>query len=372
MDFALTDEQTEVAALATRIFGDRLTAETRKHVEASGDRFDDALWAQLAGAGLLGVALGDDVGGAGHGLLELCALLTTAGAAAAPVPLWAVLCTGALPVERFGSVEQRKAVLPDVVRGSRLVVGALDEPAGGDLLAPGTRATRDGSGWRLDGVKTCVPAAHRAARLVVSATADDGEPGLWLVDPASAGVTIERQVSTTGAVHGLVTLAAVRVTDRERLGPPGQGRAILAWTLERAAIGACAMQLGLCEQVLKMTAAYTSQRVQFDRPIATFQAVAQRAADAYVDVESIRLTLWEAAWRLTEGLPAARHVAIAKATAAECGQRVTYAAQHLHGGIGFDLDYPLAKFYPLAKQLELALGGASAHLARLGAELAAE
>jgi alkylation response protein AidB-like acyl-CoA dehydrogenase len=123
--------------------------------------------------------------------------------------------------------------------------------------------------------------------------------------------------------------------------------------------------------VLAMTAAYTSQRVQFDRPIATFQAVAQRAADAYIDVETLRVTLWEAAWRLAEGLPAARHVAIAKAFAAEAGARVVYAAQHLHGGIGFDLDYGLARYYPLSKWIELELGGASAHLARLGAQLAA-
>ncbi len=372
MDFALTEAQTEVAGLATRIFHDRLTQENRKHVEQSGDRFDDALWAQLAGAGLLGVALADDVGGAGHGLLELYALLAVAGATAAPVPLWSVLCTGALPVERFGSPEQRKALLPGLTRGTLLISGAFDEPGGGDPRTPATTAKRDGGGWRLDGVKTCVPVAHRAGRVLIPARADDGELVVFVVDPGGAGVTIERQVSTTGEVQGQLTLAGVRVGEADRLGAPGEGPAVLAWTLERAAVGLCAVELGLCEQVLRMTAEYTSQRVQFDRPIATFQAVAQRAADAYIDVESIRLTLWEAAWRLAEGMPAAHQVAIAKATAADAGQRVTFAAQHLHGGIGFDLDYPLARYYPLAKQLELSLGGASSHLARLGALLAAE
>ncbi|MBZ0234229.1 MAG: acyl-CoA dehydrogenase, partial [Deltaproteobacteria bacterium] len=147
--------------------------------------------------------------------------------------------------------------------------------------------------------------------------------------------------------------------------------ATFAWLLDRATIGLCALELGITDKVLRMTAAYTSQRTQFDRPIATFQAVAQRAADAYVDVETIRLTCWEAAWRLANDLPAARELAVAKVFAAEAGQRVTYAAQHLHGGIGFDLGYPLAKYYPLSKWIELQLGGASAHLARLGALLAA-
>ncbi|MCA9673953.1 MAG: acyl-CoA dehydrogenase, partial [Myxococcales bacterium] len=226
-------------------------------------------------------------------------------------------------------------------------------------------------GWRLDGVKTCVPAAHRAARVIVPARqVDDGVVRLFVVDPAAAGVAIERQVATTGEVQGLVTLIGVAVAATDELGPPGDGATTLAWLLDRAAIGLCAMEVGLCEQVLRMTAQYTSQRTQFERPIATFQAVAQRAADAYIDVEAMRLTLWEAAWRLAEGLPAARELAIAKIFAADGGQRVTYAAQHLHGGIGFDLDYPLARYYPLAKQLELTLGGAGANVAQLGALLA--
>lgn len=119
-----------------------------------------------------------------------------------------------------------------------------------------------------------------------------------------------------------------------------------------------------------MTASYTTTRHQFERPIATFQAVSQRAADAYVDVEAIRVTTWQAAWRLEQDLPAAEAVSTAKLFAAEAGHRVVYAAQHLHGGMGFDVEYPLYRHYLRSKQIELTLGSASVHLARLGQALA--
>jgi alkylation response protein AidB-like acyl-CoA dehydrogenase len=120
-----------------------------------------------------------------------------------------------------------------------------------------------------------------------------------------------------------------------------------------------------------MTAAYVSERVQFGRPLGTFQAVQQRVADAYIDVESIRATMWPAAWRLDQGRPAGDAVAVAKFFAAEAGQRVIAAAQHLHGGIGVDMDYPLHRYTFWSKQVELALGGANRHLARLGKAMAA-
>jgi 3-oxocholest-4-en-26-oyl-CoA dehydrogenase beta subunit len=350
MDFDLTETQKEVAKLATSIFDGHAKAHPKHaaHTEAT----DDALWAQLAKAGLVGTAIAEDAGGAGHGWLEHCALMIAAGAAATRVPLWAVT-TAALAIDRFGSAAQR-GLLAAVARGEAIVVPALHQPDGADPWQP-TAALRGGA---LHGVYTCVPAAARASHLVVS-TAD----GLVLIDARGPGVRVEAQIVTSGVAHGQVTFDGAPA---EPLGDRGARD----WLLERAAVGLCAMELGAAEAVLRMTAAYTSQRVQFERPIATFQAVAQRAADAYIDVETIRVTLWEAAWRLAEGLPASREIAIAKIFAAEAGARVVYAAQHLHGGIGFDLDYPLARFYPFSKWLELQLGGASAHVARLGAQLA--
>jgi alkylation response protein AidB-like acyl-CoA dehydrogenase len=317
MDFDLTDTQTEIAALAASIF----TREKR----------DDDAWAQLDKAGLLD--------GTPDDLLAHCALLVAAGAAATTTPIHSVT-TAAIALARFAPGAPKRAVL------------ALHEPGSVDPYAPATVFADDS----VTGVKTCVPAD--ASHAIVTT-----QQGLALVELSGASGAREAQISTTGAPHEQLTFDA---TPAIAIG----SAADRAWLLDVAAIGLCAMELGIAETVLRKTAAYCSQRIQFDRPIATFQAVAQRAADAYIDVETLRVTTWEAAWRLASGLPAAREVAIAKAIAAEAGARVVYAAQHLHGGIGFDLEYGLARYYPLSKWIELQLCGASAQYARLGTLLA--
>jgi alkylation response protein AidB-like acyl-CoA dehydrogenase len=156
------------------------------------------------------------------------------------------------------------------------------------------------------------------------------------------------------------------------LGDPESGGPVLHWLLERATVACCAVVAGVCEEALRLTAEYTKTREQFGRPIASFQAVGQRAADAYIDTEAVRITALQAAWRLASGLPAAEEVAVAKFWAADAGQRVVHAAQHLHGGMGVDRDYPLHRYFLWAKQLELTLGGATEQLRHLGALLASE
>ena len=223
----------------------------------------------------------------------------------------------------------------------------------------------------LDGVKDCVPAGMVATTILVPARADDGVV-LALVDAAADGVTLDRQDTTNSDPEARLTLSGVRVHDDAVLGAPADGAANLEWIVERATAAQCAVAIGVCEEALRMTAEYTKTREQFDRVIATFQAVGQRAADAYIDTEAIRLTAWQAIWRLSEGLPATAEVAVAKFWAAEGGQRVVHAAQHLHGGMGVDRDYPLHRYFLLAKKLELTLGGATPQLLKLGGILAAE
>jgi alkylation response protein AidB-like acyl-CoA dehydrogenase len=371
MDFSFTEAQSAVADLSRKIFAERVTPASLKAVEAEPAFFDRRLWTDLANAGLLGTAIPEREGGSGHGLSEICALLVEAGSAVAPVPIWPVLVLGALPIAMLGTPEQRQRWLPGVAAGDVLLTAALTEERATDPTRPETRAERAGDRWSLEGVKTCVPAAHLAARVLVPARARDGAVGVFLVDPAQEGVTLERQIATTGEPQLRITLTGALVEGGDVLVPPTEGAAALAGIVERASVGLCALELGVAERALRRTAAYTASRRQFDRPIATFQAVAQRAADAYIDVEAIRLTMWKAAFRLDAGLPAAEAVAMAKLWAAEAGHRVVYAAQHLHGGIGFDTDYPLYRHYLWSKQIELTLGSASVHLARLGEAIAA-
>ncbi len=366
MDFALTPEQEALRELGRRILEDHVTHDRLKAVEADPDWFDRATWAELARARLLGTALPEDAGGSGLGLVELCLLLEQVGRTVAPVPAWPTLVLGALPIAEFGSREQRE-LLHAVGAGDAILTAALVEPVSDDPGRPTTTAHRDGTVWRLDGTKTCVPAAHLAARIVVPARTPDGATGVFLVDPHASGLAMERQVATSREPQWQLTLAGAAA---EPLGDPRRGDAIVCWLVERALVGLCAIQLGVTDRALRMTAEYTTGRQQFDRPLASFQAVHQRAADAYIDVEAIRLTTWQAAWRLAAGLPATAEVAIAKFWAAEAGHRVAYAAQHLHGGLGVDVDYPLHRHYLWATQIGLTLGSATRQLARLGAALA--
>ena len=372
MDFSLTEEQEATRDLARQILSDRVTHERLKELEAGGEGFDRDTWSELAKAGLLGIALPEDAGGSGLGFVALCLLLEEIGRTVAAVPVLPTVVLGALPIAQFGTDAQRQQYLPGVVSGDTVLTAALVE-TGTDPLHPTTTARRDGDGWRVDGVKTLVPAGLITDRILVQAAAgDDGAIVVLIVDPSASGVTRERQDTTSGIPQARIELDAVHVPASDVLGDAESGAAIVDWMVERANAAMCSIATGVCEQALHMTAEYTKTREQFERPIATFQAVGQRAADAYIDTEAIRLTALQAAWRLEEGLPAAAEVAVAKFWAADGGQRVVHAAQHLHGGIGVDRDYPLHRYFLWAKELELTLGGATPQLLTLGAILAAE
>ncbi len=372
MDFSLTEEQQEVQKLARQILEDLVTNERLKEVEASDEVFDRRLWSELAKANLLGVSIDEAWGGSGMGYFTLCILLHEIGRSVAPVPALPSLVLGALPLEQFGSDEQKRRWLPGVASGELILSAGLEEEGNDDATRPTTSAVRDGGGWRLDGRKICVPSARGAARILVAARTTEGRAGVFLVDPNSAGVSLEAQQVTNRQPHFQLTLEGAAVPQDDALGDPERGAEIIQWLTQRAVTASCAVQAGVSERALRMTAEYTTERMQFDRPVGSFQAVHMRAGDAFIDVEAMRLTWWDAAWRLDAGQPADDEVAIAKYWAAEAGQRVGYATQHLHGGIGIDVDYPLHRYYLWAKQIELTLGSAAVQLERIGARLARE
>jgi alkylation response protein AidB-like acyl-CoA dehydrogenase len=371
MDFSFSEEQQAISDLAKQILEGQSTQDRLKQLKAEDAFVDEKAWSELAKADLLGVALPEDVGGGGYDFLAIALILEQVGRTVSRVPVLPALVLGALPIAEFGTAEQRKNLLPPVISGESILTAALVEP-GTDPSRPTTTARREGNGWVLDGVKICVPAGLSASRILVPAATGEGTVGVFVVDPTAPGVKRERQDVTNEIPEARLELSGVVVSDADVLGAADGGAAIVDWIVERAQAGLCATAIGVCEEALRLTAEYTKTREQFDRPIATFQAVGQRAADAYIDTEAIRLTAWQAAWRIAEGLPAAAEVAIAKYWAAEGGQRVVHAAQHLHGGMGVDRDYPLHRYFLWAKHLELTLGGATPNLLKLGAMLAAE
>lgn len=385
MDFNFSEEQEAVRQLAAQIFGERATHERLKQLEAEADEagpIDRDLWRELAKAGLLGIHLGEDVGGAGLDFVAACLVIEAAGRTAAYVPVVETMVYGALPIERFGTDAQRKAWLSGVAGGETVLTAAMAELVGEVILPGGTEpattatAQPDGS-WLLAGTKACVPAGLVADAVLVPATrkTSDGTStgvGVFIVDCGTPGLTLTPQTTTTGRTEAILELDGVAVSADRQLGEGEDGTAVVSCITESATAALCVQESGACAAALELTAEYTKTRVQFDKPIATFQAVGQRAADAYVDTEAIRLTAWQAASRLAAGLPAAAEIAVAKYWAAEGGQRVVHAASHLHGGVGVDRDYPLHRFFLLTEQIEFTLGGAHESLRRLGRILADE
>jgi acyl-CoA dehydrogenase len=212
-----------------------------------------------------------------------------------------------------------------------------------------------------------VDTAPEADLFLVPCTSPDGVR-VFLVAPSDAGVRVEPQQLTDFGPAGRVVLSRVVLPDDRVLGCVGD--AVADWLVARATVGLCAMQSGVIERALELTAEYAKSRVAFGRPIGSFQAVTQRLADAFVDVEAVRLTMWQAAWLLSAGSAAATEVATAKFWAAEAGHRVAHTAVHVHGGMGIDVTYPVHRYFVAAKRNEFALGGATVQLRRIGGALA--
>ncbi|MFE2995698.1 acyl-CoA dehydrogenase family protein [Nocardia sp. NPDC059246] len=370
MDFTLTEAQQDLARLTAEVTGKLVTAdrlrELDRNTDASGNptvRFDESLWSSLAETGVLAAALPETVGGSDFGVLEQTAILREIGKSVAPVPyLWSIVL-GAGALAQFGSTAQRE-LAAQAARGEVILTAALSEERNWELTSPVTTAMA-GDGWQLTGLKTTVPFARQAARILVSASVD-GSPAVFLVDPSHASVRVEDQIVTDRSPEAEVEFAG---TPAELVGTVDQGAEILTWLLERAWLGLAATQLGVVEKGLELVADYAREREQFNRKIGSFQAVAQRLADAYIDVQGVRLAVTQAAWRLAEGLPAAAEVHTAKFWAAEAGHRVAHTVVHVHGGVGIDRDHIVNQYFTAAKHHEFALGGATDHLRALGSLL---
>lgn len=372
MDFTFDETQEDLRRLARSILDERTSVARIRSVEDGDETIDHDLWAEFAKADLLGVALPEDVGGSGHGIMELGVLLEEVGRRVAPIPLLSTIGLAAFPIAKFGTVEQRKRLLAPVLDGSSILTAGLQESALNDALDPATEGTRDGSRWRLDGEKVAVPHAPLADRIVVSARTGPDSSGLFLIDPRARGVEVEPTRSTHRELQGNVRLDGVVVESDDVLGDPAAGHEMLKHAHRYATAALCATAVGVLSEAVRITAGYISNREQFGRPIATFQGATLKIADAYIDTEAVRTTTWSALWRLASGHPADEALAIAKFWVADGGQRVVHTCQHLHGGIGVDTDYPIHRYFLWAKELELTLGGATPQLLRIGAGLAEE
>ena len=371
MDFGLGEEEQAIRELTAQILDDMSSHERLKALASEDDHVDRKAWSTLAATGVVAASVPEAHGGLGLGFLATAVALEEVGRTASPVPLLTTAVMGAMPVAAFGTESQREVWLPAIADGSVLACAALAED-GTAPAEPTTMARSDNGGFVLDGTKVLVAGGLDADVALVPARLDDGGVGVFLVPTDLEGLERIPVGVTTGRPEARFELSGARVGADALLGGGTAGGAgIVRFIEQHANVGLCMMMSGSARAAIELAAGYTKQRYQFDRPIATFQAVSQRAGDSYIDAEAIWLTAYQAAWRLAAGLPADREIAIAKYWACEGGFRVVHAAVHVHGGVGVDRDYPLHRHFLAARHMELTLGHAEEQLADLGHQIAA-
>ncbi|VEG38624.1 acyl-CoA dehydrogenase [Mycolicibacterium flavescens] len=361
MDFKTTEASEDLGGLVRTIVDSVVTPERQRELDGLDQRFDKTLWGKLIEADVLSAAAPESVGGGGFGALEQVAILVALGRQLSAVPYLESVVLGAGALARFASEALQQEWAVPAIKGDKVLTVALD----GEMGQGPVQAQSSSAGYRLTGSRTQVPYGPVADAFLIPAETDSGLK-VFLVAATDPGVTIE-SLSTTG--HGSVAHVELQGTEVDVGRVVGDGD-VAAWLTVRAALGRSAFQLGVLERALELTAEYAREREQFDRPIGSFQAVSSRLADGYIDVKALRLTLTQAAWRLSEDLPADVDVSTAAFWAADAGHRVAHTTVHVHGGVGIDIDHPVHRYFLAAKQTEFAVGGATGQLLRIGRELA--
>lgn len=356
MDFALDETQDEVRALADDVL--------RRSVDRSrtDTGCDAVVWKALADADLLSLAVPEQQGGAGLGVVETAVVLGEIGRHTADVPALSTLAFGVLPVARFGTAAQREEVLLGVESG-RVLTAALNEPADPLPARPRLTGRRDGADLVLSGRKTAVQRADAAERMLVSCTVDGEGTGIALVDPASSGITLHRTPSSTGSPEHAVVFDDVRINAGDLLGGT-RDPDVLEGVHGFAVVGICALAHGSLAGALELTSEHVRTRTQFGRPLAEFQAVAGQVADVYIASRTLDLATRAACWGLTTG-NAPEDCRTAAAWLTSAAPAALHTCHHLHGGVGLDVTYPLHRHTALVKDLARLLGGAEASLDRV-------
>ncbi|MCB1617062.1 MAG: acyl-CoA/acyl-ACP dehydrogenase [Pseudomonadales bacterium] len=366
MEFSFSEEQVQIKDLANQILRDNCTDDFLMSFSKSGELYSQQLWQLFAESGLLGMAIPEAYGGSGFGLTELCQMLEEQGRHVAPIPLLPSLVLGGLPIARFGSEEQKNSYLPGLAAGEKILTAAIAEETMATAMRASCTAEQTGEMWTLNGERIAVPYAEQAAAMLTIAETTEGK-AVFIVEKTASGISTEYCDS---ANHEPLYAVTFNNTAARLLGSTGQGDEIINFMLNNAKVAACATMIGITEEALKRTAEYTSERKQFGTSISSFQNTTIKLADCYIDIECLRSTYYEAMWKLDNDYKADDEGKTAKWWACISGHRVTHIAQHLHGGIGADIEYPLHRYYIWFKQMDLATGGGNKQLAELGALLA--
>jgi alkylation response protein AidB-like acyl-CoA dehydrogenase len=377
MDLGL-DEQQELLKNFARDFLEKECPESVvREMEDDEKGHSPDLWRKMAEQGWMGLIIPEEYGGAGMNLCELAVLLEEFGRALVPGPYISTVVLGAYPTMIAGSEEQKQWLLPKVAAGDVIMTMALTEPsAKWDAEGVQLEAKKQGDGYVLNGTKLFVPDAHVTDRMIVVARTSSGktpEEGitLFFVDSQEAGISYEPLKTIAGDKQCEVTFKDVKVAAHSILGEADKGWPIVEQTKKVATVAACAYLVGLAQMDFDVTLNYAKERVQFGRPIGSFQAIQHKLADAVIDVDGSRFITYKAAWSLQEGEPDADlMVSMAKAWTSDASRRVVAQGQQIHGGIGFTKEYKIQLYFRRQKWMELMWGDADYHREQVAQKLA--
>ncbi|MFO8010610.1 MAG: acyl-CoA dehydrogenase family protein [Dehalococcoidia bacterium] len=373
MDFQFSEEQEMLRNFARSFMEDNITSEHVREMETDEKGYSEDYWKQMAELGWMGLVFPEEYGGQGMGFFELAILFEEMGRACCPGPFFSTVLCG-MAILDHGTEEQKKQFLPKIADGSLIMAPALTEPAGTyttDGIA--LKATAQGGDYVLNGTKLFVPDATTADYFVVAGRTSDGtgDEGitLFVVDAGNQGIVITPLVTIASDKQAEVTFKDVNVSGDSVLGEAGRGWEAVMKIIQRGAIGRCAEIVGGAQKVLEMTIEYSKERVQFGKPIGSFQAVQHHAANMSTDVDGCRFITYEAAWLMGEGEPCGKEISMAKAWCSEAYQRILTTAHQVHGAIGFTMDHDLQLYFRRGKAAELAFGDADYHRELVACEM---
>jgi alkylation response protein AidB-like acyl-CoA dehydrogenase len=362
MDFSFTPDQTLLKNSARAFLDEHCKPATVRLLWDDPRGESEAMWKEMAQLGWLGLALPEEHGGSGLGMVESAILLEELGRAVYPGPYWPTMLV-ADAIAEAGSHAQKQRWLPAIAGGgARAAVTLLDADLDWNPESTATRAEKVGAGWQLTGTKRYVAWSHVASVLLVPARTPEGL-SLFLVDPAASGIGVSPVMHMdpgTRVAH--LTLERVPVRTEDVLGAPGSAAPRLARLLRRGGAGAAAEMLGCARRCLDMAVGYAKVREQFGQPIGSFQAIRHKCAEMLLETENTHSAVYYAAWALDAGAEdAASAASIAKAYAGDASRKVCGEAIQVHGGIGFTWEYDLHMYFKRAKALEAQYGDAEYH-----------
>jgi alkylation response protein AidB-like acyl-CoA dehydrogenase len=375
MDLGLTEEQ-ELLKNSARDFLEKECPESYvRQMEEDERGYSPEVWRKMAELGWQGLMIPEQYGGAGFGFLDLIVLLEEFGRALVPGPFIPTMVAASAVMEG-GSEQQKQEILPKVASGDLIMTLAFTEPSARfDAQGVELTAAKEGNEYVLNGTKLFVPDAHVADRLVVVARqpGTQGEQGisLFLVDRTSPGISVEVLKTIASDKQCEVRFENVRVPAANLLGQEGQGWAIMQPVIRKATCMEMAYLVGLAQMDFEISVNYAKERVQFGRPIGSFQAIQHKAADMVTDVDGARFIMYRAAWAVAENEPDADlQVSMAKAWVSDATRRVVAHGQQIHGGIGFTKDYKIQLYFRRQKKGELMWGDGDYHREKVADALA--